>query len=114
MNYSNPRLKATFTDWPYGREKTTATFHIETDARRGQRAVRTTIDPKNGRPGKPKTLTFATQARIVDGDDGKTYIAELSRSGFISIMRATMQFQEESIPVGDPGYAEVRALFGAE
>ena len=91
ITYSNPRLEAVIADWPIGRNRTTATFRIERDPKRGERAVRTTV-------GKPKTLTYAVKARIVDGDDGKTYIAELGLGGgMISIMQGDMKYQKEVI-----------------
>lgn len=102
--YSNPRMSATIHDWPSGRHRVTAAFTIETDPKRGQRAVRTTT-------GAPKKLTFARQARIVDGDDGRIYIAELSVYGFVTIMRGDMKFQHEVIHTDDARYAEVAALF---
>lgn len=95
--YSNPRMHAVIENWPYGAHRTTATFAIETHPKRGQRGTRSTIDPKTGRTSAVKTLTYTKQARIVDGDDGKTYIAELSTYGFFSIMRSDMKFQHETI-----------------
>lgn len=112
LTYSNPRSEATFTDWPYnGTLRTTATFRIET-TQRGQRAVRVTINPKTGRPSAPKTLTYAKRAVIVDGDDGKTYIAELTMYGHICIMQSNMQYQHENIHSHSPRYPAVLALFG--
>jgi hypothetical protein len=101
----------TLPDWPTGSYRTTATFAIETVAKRGQRAVRTTLHPLTGKPSAPKKLTFARAARIVDGNDGRTYIAELTVYGFVSIMRGDMKIQHESIFPDDQRYAEVRALF---
>lgn len=101
--YSNPRMTAVIEDWPSGSKRVTATFSIEANAR-GERAVRVTT-------GKPVALTYALKARIVDGDDGRTYIAELTRYGFVSIMRGDMKIQEESIHPDNPRFAEVRALF---
>jgi hypothetical protein len=66
--YSNPRIAATIENWPHGGKRVTAQFYIEEHPTRGQRAVRVTT-------GAPKKLTFAKQMRIVDGDDGRTYIA---------------------------------------
>src|SRR5882672_4282353 len=109
MKYSNPRMTAVIEGWPYGRFQTTARFHIETNGNK-QRAVRITVDPKTGRDTAPKKLTYANKARIVDGDDGRTYIIEWSNWGFISVMKGDMKFSHESINELDPRFAEVRAL----
>lgn len=102
--YSNPRMRATIEGWPSGNKRVTATFYIET-TRRGQRAVRTTT-------GKPTKLTFAKEMRIVDGDDGRTYIAALSFYGGVTIMRGDMKFHEETISREDESrYPALRALF---
>lgn len=104
MKYSNPRMTATIENWPSGRAKrVTAHFQIE-QTPRGERAVRIT-------DGAPKKLTFAKLARIVDGDDGRTYIAEFTLYGFISIMRGDMKFQHETVHQSDPRYPELLELF---
>ncbi len=102
--YSNPRMSATIEDWPSGSKRVTAVFAIEQHAKRGERAVRTTT-------GAKKALTYARKARIVDGDDGRTYIAELTMYGFVSIMRGDMKISEETIHLNDPRYPMARALF---
>ena len=102
--YSNPRMSAVIENWPHGSQRVTAAFHIEIDARRGQRAVRVTT-------GAPKKLTFANQMRIVDGDDGRTYIAALTVYGHITIHRGDMKFSEEAVFERDPRYPELLALF---
>lgn len=81
----------------------TAVFSIE-QTPRGERAVRVTT-------GAPKKLTFARKMRIVDGDDGRTYIAALSDYGFVTIMRGDMKFQEEVFHENNPRFSEVRTLF---
>jgi hypothetical protein len=103
LTYSNPRMTAVIPDWSSGSKRVTARFEIERTAR-GERAVRTTT-------GAPKRLTFAKLARIVDGSDGRTYIAELTLFGFVSIMRGDMQLQQEAVFQGDPRYAGVLELF---
>lgn len=102
--YTNPRMNATIENWPSGSKRVTALFAIETDPKKGQRATRTTT-------GATKKLTFAKQMRIVDGDDGRTYIATLTTHGHITIFKGDMKFNEESIFERDPRYAVVRALF---
>ena len=102
--YSNPRLEAVISDWPSGSRRVEARFAIEARAGKGERATRTTT-------GAPKVTTFALKTRIVTGDDGRTYIANLTMFGHISIMRGDMQFSEEAIFPHDPRYPEVAALF---
>jgi hypothetical protein len=112
LTYSNPRREAVIPDWPWGsKQRTTATFTIEIGPVSRERAVRVTIDPKTGRPTAPKKRTYASKARIVDGDDGRTYIAELSMYGFVSIMRGDMKFEEETVHPDNPRFPEVMALF---
>ncbi len=109
--YSNPRMQATIENWPMGGIKRgTAVFEVEQHPTRGQRAHRTTFLPLHG-PTAPKLLTYADQMRIVDGDDGRTYIAVLSRYGNISIMRGDMKFNEETVFERDERYPALRALF---
>jgi hypothetical protein len=107
LTYSNPRLQATIENWPSGSKRVTAHFSIEQKPGKGERAVRVTT-------GNPKTLTFAKLARIVDGSDGKTYIAELTTFGHISIMQSNMQFQHETIFERDPRYAAIFELFAMD
>lgn len=106
ITYSNPRLRAEIADWPLGGNKRgLCVFHIEQDIKHlRERAVRKTN-------GAPKKLTYARKARIVDGSDGKTYIAELTIYGFVSIMRGDMKYHEESIHADNPRYEMARALF---
>lgn len=100
--YSNPRMSAVIDNWPNGSHRVTAQFSIE-QTKRGERGVRITT-------GKPKVLTYAVKARIVDGDDGRTYIAEQNGS-HITIMRGDMKFQEESIFPDNPRYQTALELF---
>lgn len=101
--YSNPRMQAMIENWPHGNQRVTAIFTIEVD-KRGERAVRVTT-------GAPKKLTYARQMRIVDGDDGRTYIAERSMYGHVTIMRGDMKFQHETVHSGDPRHPELLKLF---
>ena len=103
-SYSNPRMSAAIENWPSGSQRVTAMFVIEQDDKRGERAVRVTT-------GAPKKLTFSRKARIVDGDDGRTYIARLTEYGHVSIMPGDMKFEQESIHENDPRYDEIRRLF---
>ena len=70
--FSNPRLNASFSDWPLGGSKRgNCTFTVETHPKRGQRVLRTTT-------GKPKASTYSTFCAIVDGSDGRTYLLHYS------------------------------------
>jgi hypothetical protein len=114
ITYSNPRIRAVIPNWPDGGKRVTATFEIETVEGKGQRAVRTTT-------GKPKKLTYARRMRIVDGDDGRTYIARehgaapAAATRSYSIMRGDMKYCEEGgADPGSPRHAELKALFQME
>lgn len=103
LTYSNPRMTAIIDNWPSGSKRVTARFEIE-QTPRGERAVRTTT-------GEPKKLTFSKMQRIVDGSDGRTYIAEYSQYGHISVMRGDMKYNHETIHAWDPRYAMALELF---
>jgi hypothetical protein len=98
-------MSATIENWPSGSKRVTAIFSIEQHPTRGERGVRTTT-------GAPKKLIYARKARIVDGDDGRIYIAELTAYGHVTIMCGDMKFHKESFFERDPGYAAALALFG--
>lgn len=113
--YSNPRLEAVINDWPSGRHRTTATFRVEIVPGKGERGTRFTLHPTTGQPNAAKKLAYAGKVRIVDGDDGKTYIIEWSAMyGFVSVMQSNMQFQEETIHPDNPQFDAVRKLFDLE
>jgi len=107
--YSNPRTLYQTDDWPYGRKRVTAIFTLE-QTNRGERVSRVTQNPKGGW-NKPKKLTYSRAQRIVDGDDGKTYIAVLSDYGMVSFMNADMKYSHETIHIGQDRYKEMLALF---
>jgi len=109
--YSNPRMSATIENWPMGGTKRgTAVFEIEQHPTRGERAHRTTFLPLQP-PTAPKLLTYARKMRIVDGDDGRMYVAALTEFGHITIHRGDMKFHEESVFERDERYPALRALF---
>ena len=108
--YSNPRLTFTTNNWPYGSKLTIATFLVEQTSK-GERVSRETINPKNGRANKPKKTTYSLKARIVDGSDGKIYIAELSEYGFITIMQSNLQFQQEVFHPENEKFQDIIVLF---
>lgn len=103
-SYSDPRMMDDIPDWPNGRHRVTAKFFIEQHPTRGERAIRETT-------GAPKKLTYARKARIVTGDDGRTYIAELTAYGHIAIMRGDMKYSHEAVFETDPRYPALLALF---
>src|ERR1700688_3897891 len=105
--YSNPRMAATIDNWPSGSKRVTAEFWIESAIGKGERAVRVTT-------GAPKKLTFARKMRIVDGDDGLTYIAALSSYGHVTIFQRNMQYHKEAFFEDDGDYAEVLKLFDGD
>ena len=112
ISYSNPRMKAVIEDWPIGQHRTRAIFSIEQNPKKiGQRACRVTVNPNNGALSSPKKLTYALISRIVDGDDGKTYVLNLTSFGHISVFQGNMQYNEEAIFENDPRYNEIKALF---
>jgi hypothetical protein len=102
-NYSNPRMHAVIENWPSGGKLVTATFEIEVN-KNGERACRTTS-------GATKKLTYARKARIVDGDDGLTYIAELTTYGHIRIMCGNMRYEHEVVFDREPRYPKLLKLF---
>ena len=68
MIFSNPRLNATFSDWPLGGNKRgECKFFTEHKPNKGYRIGRITT-------GKPKYNTYSQAVAIVDGDNDKTYI----------------------------------------
>jgi hypothetical protein len=96
-------MKAEIENWPSGLHRVTATFHIE-QTPRGERAVRVTT-------GKPVKITFARRMRIVDGDDGRTYIARDHGHGMVSIFRGDMKYEHETAHEPNPRYADLMKLF---
>jgi hypothetical protein len=108
MQYSNPRMEAIISNWPFGKERATAYFQIE-QTKRGERATR--FLTLAGKRFATKKLTFAAKARIVDGSDGKTYILEWTESGFFSVMRGDMKFQGEAIFDSDSRFNDLKKLF---
>jgi hypothetical protein len=102
--YSNPRMSAVVEGWPSGGKRDTAEFTIEQNATHGERGIRTTT-------GKPKKLTYGRAARIVDGDDGKVYVAvRAPHYDFVTIYRGDFKYAEETIFPDDPRYAAVHKL----
>lgn len=79
VKLSNPRLSATFSNWPLGfRNTCSCSFNVEFSKTHGARVTKTTT-------GKPKKFTYCKEVAIVDGDNGKTYIIGRSVYGSITI-----------------------------
>lgn len=109
MQYSNFRKDVTISDWPYGSYRTTAYFHIQSDPKRGERAARTTVNPRNRKLSAPKFGTYSPHVRIADGEDGRTYILSLTEIGFIHVMRGDMKYQHEAIFERDERFVSLKA-----
>jgi hypothetical protein len=98
MNFSNPRLNATFTDWPLGSNKRgNCTFTVHDEGKKGQRVSRTTV-------GKPKFTTYGTKMCIVDGDNGKTYILQFNTKGINAIRVIASDLNHDASDIGFPAY----------
>jgi len=68
ITFSNPRLTATFDNWPLGgARRGRCVFGIEFNPNKGYRFTRVTT-------GKPKVTTYGGAGAIVDGSDGRTYL----------------------------------------
>ena len=104
LTYSNPRMQAV-AQCPR-KTRIIAKFQIE-QSKRGQRALRQTT-------GAVKASTYAKMTRIVDGSDGKIYIAQLTPSGPISILRDNLNCWQEVIFQNDGRYAPIFELFAAD
>ncbi len=113
MRYSNARKKAVVEDWPIGGScRGKAVFEVEANSR-GERCSRIT-EKRNGSWGKPKRSVYGKLVRIVDGEDGRTYVAILSKNyPQIGVMRGDMKYSQESFHHGDDDYdVMVRMLYG--
>lgn len=109
INYSNPRKTLVVEDWPWSKYKTRATFQVEYKRGHGDRCSRVVVNPKTGVEAAPKYTTYGRIVRIVDGDNGRTYIATMTMYSHISILQANMQYQEEAIFSHDSRYAPLLA-----
>jgi len=110
MEYSNPRKEVVVNDWPYSRAlRTKCTFTVE-KGKGKERAVRVTVNPKTGRENPPKRLTYARKVLFVDGDNGRTYVLNLTGNA-ISVMQGNMRFSEEYIGPDDSRFETLLAMF---
>lgn len=104
ITFSNPRIEATFTDWPLGGSKRGACkFWVEWDKKRGYRFGRQTS-------GKPKFMTYGGQACIVEGSDGLLY-APWSPSVGLTRGPAGWQATQEALPGMDADDIEMTGCF---
>lgn len=110
LTYSNPRTYFRCEDWPFGSQRCVAEFYVEQHPKRGQRIVRRTS--KKGGVGwnAPKMTTYAPSWAIVDGSDGKTYLACPTQWGGVFIMRSDMKLMQESLSERDERLAPLREL----
>ena len=108
MKFSNPRTTAVFEDWPFGgSQRCRMEFKIESHPTRGERCIRTSTTANN-RVGKPKKSTYSTMCRIVDGDDGKTYILEYNQVyRMIHVRESNLKYSFKTAYPGDPDYDEL-------
>lgn len=98
-------------DYPYGRFTTQARFFVEKGSK-GQRAGRITVDPKTGRPNKPKYTVYVPSVKIGEGSDGRTYILSGS-PGQIRFTASDMMHDVGSgIYTKDPEYAALAKVLG--
>ena len=88
-------------DYPYGRQRTTAKFTIETDKQGRQRAVMQTVNPKTGRENKPKKATYSGSVKFFM-HEGKTYVLEHSAEyGMVSISTVAGGFRNAMFETPD-------------
>ena len=96
-------------DWPFGRQTCKAQFTVEGKLGK-ERVARVTENKARTGWNKPKRTTYSYQARIVQGDDGKTYIIR-NHWSHINVMEGTLKFEAGNLWPQDEQYAEVLALF---
>ncbi len=90
LTFSNPRRKATFTDWPLSFSKRgECTFEVHSTVKKGERVSRTTT-------GKPKFTTYASKAAMVDGSNGKTYLLLYSDTYGAAVRIASSDMQHDA------------------
>lgn len=114
VTFSNPRLAATFADWPIGgSHRGTASFAVEANAKKGYRVSRTTTD-KNGKLCKPKHTTWSGRSAIVDGSDGRTYVLVITAGyGFVKVYRHDFMDAGNGVFDNDAGYSDLLNLINA-
>lgn len=102
MGFHSPCLDLTIEEYPLGGSRRgQCRFWIEIDPRKGSRAVRQTT-------GKPKLDTYAIQAAIVTGSNGRTYVLR-NVGSHISIRDHAFMHFDSAFP-GDAQYSELLDL----
>jgi hypothetical protein len=120
--YSNPRMEATLATWTristipnWTRVRPNlGAVHlaVETVEGKGQRATRYTLgDWPDAKPSATKRDTYNLRTRIVDGDDGKTYIIGMTMYGFVNVTRSDLKTQQETVWPKDERWASLVAMF---
>ena len=112
MKFSNPRTTAVFENWPFGgSQRCRMEFKVESHSTRGERCIRTSTTANN-RVGKPKKSTYSTMCRIVDGDDGKTYILEYNQIyNMIQVRESNLKCTAGTFYREDINYNELWLMF---
>ena len=106
LTYTNPRMLAEFDDWPSGGRRVKCRFEIELN-KKGERCLRTTstVDTSSSfipTWNKPRMTTYSVMCRIVDGSDGKTYVAKYDDlyGMRITVVDSALKFDVESVSRG--------------
>lgn len=101
----------TVEDYPYGRERSTARWYVE---RKGGKArvCRVTVNPKNGRPNKPKCTTYSAAAKIGVESNGHA-ICVIGAPGHISVYNGAFQNEGSFFPK-DADYEKLAKVLGFE
>ena len=97
-------------DYPYGQYRTTARWYVEKNSR-GMRVCRVTVNPKTGRPNKPKCTTYSPVWKIGQGSDGYTYLLG-GFDGQISMYGGDMKYQKGVWFPGHAGYDTAARILG--
>ena len=98
-------------DYPYGSQRTKATFKVEGGANK-QRVSRVTIDPVRNRPNSPKATTYGPAATIgIGAHDGHAYPI-VGRPGQIAVWSGDMKHTLGSVFPKDAQYNELAQALG--
>jgi hypothetical protein len=112
IKLSNSRQEATIQDWPMGRKRLTAVFTVQSPdkgAGRGKQRVARQLGSY-----KPKYTTYYLRTRIVDGDDGRTYIAAYTEYNQAVLIPGTLKSVEYYYPKSPEFFEIVSKVFSEE